>query len=142
MLCILADIGDIPSIFLIAWSARTVSNHTVSSPRYIKRGMNHLTTLYMRKRHFAAREMSGVHITGAHVTLQRYSQKKVEKIHSTLMGQSCWQSLSRSDAGSLGGPPFWSGHTRGRGTGTAAGVGGGRDWSCMVRKNAFWSCLN
>ena len=85
MLCILADVGDIPSIFLIAWSARTVSNLTVSSPRYIMRGMNIVTTLIMRWRHFAAWEMSGVHITGAHVNLQRYSKKKVEKIHSTLM---------------------------------------------------------
>ena len=85
MLCILADVEDIPSIFLITWSARIVSNLTVSNTSHRMMGMISVKTQIMRRRHFAAWEMSGVHITGAHVNLQRYSQKKVEKIHSTLM---------------------------------------------------------
>ena len=34
ILCILAVVEDIPSIFLITWNAKVVSNHTVSIAKY------------------------------------------------------------------------------------------------------------
>ena len=130
MLCTLADTGDIPSIFLKACIARTASNSTVPYPMTIMIVMHHPRTLHMIERHFAAREASGVNITEAHIVSHKHFQKNMEKIHSTLKGAPCWRSLSRSDAGGL------SGHSRGGGTGTAAGEGGGQDWSCMVRTTA------
>ena len=93
--------------------------------------LHHLRTLHMIEQHFAAREAPGVTI---HRVSHKHFQTYMVKIHSTLYfhpGQSssmpCWRSLSRSDADGL------SGHTRGEGTGAAAGGERGRVWSCMVR---------
>ena len=84
MLCILADVEDIPSIFLITWSARVVSNHTVSTVNHRVQGMMSVKTPIINWPHCPAGVRPTI-ISVAHINLQIYVQKNLEKSHSTLI---------------------------------------------------------
>ena len=141
ILCILADVEDIPSIFLITWSAKVVSNHTVSTAKYRVKGIMITKTPSMNLPHCVAGVWSTI-ISFAHINLQICIQKNLAKSHSTLaLYFTARKSLSRLDSG-LAGLLAWSGGLQACGPGTAAGVGEWRDWFCMASKNAFCSCSN
>ena len=54
ILCILAVVEDIPSIFLITWNAKVVSNHTVSIAKYGMKTIMIMKTQDMNRTHCVA----------------------------------------------------------------------------------------
>ena len=99
ILCILAVVvEDKPSIFVIMWNAKVVSNHTVSIAKY---GMNKIIvvkTHTMKTPHCAAGVLSNIK-SDAHTVLQRCFQKNLLKSHSTLHLFPAWKYLSSLDNG-------------------------------------------
>ena len=70
ILCILAVVvEDIPSIFLIMWNAKVVSNHTVSIAKYGMKKIMIMKTLIMNRTHCVARVWSTI-ISFANIVLQ------------------------------------------------------------------------